>query len=123
MSFDWSQYLNLAYKLAGTPHNPANEAELRSAISRAYYAAFIKARNFLRDVDNLTIPRRDGHKYVINHFENNSDKRRREIGNNLHRLRDFRNDADYADTVLILAYTTQRSLTFSTRIISTLSTL
>ena len=44
MSFDWSQYLNLAKELTDQPTTPANqEAKLRDAISRAYYAAFILA--------------------------------------------------------------------------------
>ena len=42
MSFDWSQYLNLAKELAGQATIPAEqEARLRDAISRSYYAAFI----------------------------------------------------------------------------------
>ena len=37
MSFDWSQYLNVAKELAGDGTTPANqEAKLRAAISRAY---------------------------------------------------------------------------------------
>ena len=37
MSFDWSQYLNVAKQLAGHATTPANqEARLRAAISRAY---------------------------------------------------------------------------------------
>ncbi len=61
MSFDWSEYLNLAQELAGKATTPASqEAKLR-AISRAYYAAFVQARNFLRDRDGLTIPRESTH--------------------------------------------------------------
>jgi len=34
MSFDWSQFLNVARELAGTANTPANqEAKLRAAIS------------------------------------------------------------------------------------------
>ena len=39
MSFDWSEYLDLARELA-----KFSEAGQRSAISRAYYAAFCTAR-------------------------------------------------------------------------------
>jgi hypothetical protein len=50
MSFDWSKYLNVAKELAGVETSAASqEAKLPAAISRAYYAAFIKARNHLRD--------------------------------------------------------------------------
>ena len=48
--FDWEHYLNLAYELAGTspPSVPDAEAKSRAAISRAYYAAFCHARNYLK---------------------------------------------------------------------------
>lgn len=52
MSFNWAQYLNVAGELAAIPFGPSNaEAKRRSAISRAYYAAFGTARTHLRDVD------------------------------------------------------------------------
>ena len=56
MSFDWSNYLDLARELQrqGAIHS-SKEAELRSSISRAYYAAFCKARNYLRDRRRLTL--------------------------------------------------------------------
>ena len=63
MNFDWSEYLNLAQELAGRPTSLSNEeARLRSAISRAYYAAFCKARNHLRDNENLLISPPKGEK-------------------------------------------------------------
>ena len=58
MSFDWSEYLNLAKELANQAIAPANqEAKLRTAISRSYYAAFINARNYLRDKEGILIPK------------------------------------------------------------------
>lgn len=49
MTFNWSEYLDLARELTGKDTTPASQsAKLRSAISRSYYAAFIQARNFLR---------------------------------------------------------------------------
>ena len=48
MSFDWSDYLNVARELAGHPNvEPGEEARFRSAISRAYYTALCCARNHL----------------------------------------------------------------------------
>ena len=48
MSFDWSEYLNLAQELAGQATGPSSqEAKLRSAVSRAYYAAFYAATALL----------------------------------------------------------------------------
>ena len=52
MTFDWAEYLNVAGELAAIPFRPSiAEAKQRSAISRAYYAAFGKARVHLRDID------------------------------------------------------------------------
>ena len=48
MSFVWSDYLDLAKELLGSAvGSPIEEAKLRSAISRAYYAVFNEARNYL----------------------------------------------------------------------------
>ncbi len=58
MTFDWSQYLNLAKEFLCQPTPPANqEAKMRSAISRAYYAAFISARNYLPETEEHSIPK------------------------------------------------------------------
>jgi uncharacterized protein (UPF0332 family) len=43
MSFDWADYLRLAESLVSNPNAPGpEEAALRAAISRAYYAAFLQ---------------------------------------------------------------------------------
>jgi hypothetical protein len=77
MSFDWSQYLNLAKELAGQATIPAEqEARLRDAISRSYYAAFILARNYLRDKQGHSLPKTsDIHRYVWQEFDINPDSR------------------------------------------------
>lgn len=81
MSFDWSEYLNVAKELAGIATNPANqEAKLRAAISRAYYAAFIKARNHLRDNEGHSIPRTaDAHRYVWEQFDTSPEPVRQNV--------------------------------------------
>jgi len=54
MSFDWSQYLNLAKELAGQATIPAEqEARLRDAISRSYYLEFFKLSYHYRLVLDL----------------------------------------------------------------------
>lgn len=70
MSFDWVGYLAAARALAcGTPQTINRQARLRSALSRSYYAAFIKARNHLRDQNGLVTPTSvNPHQYVINQF-------------------------------------------------------
>jgi hypothetical protein len=50
--FDWSTYLELATELAEQAH----EQHGRTAISRAYYAAFNHAKVFIEKIGNTTIP-------------------------------------------------------------------
>ena len=126
MSFDWLEYLDLARELAGsTTGLSSQEARLRSAISRSYYAAFCKARNHLRDKEGVdTIPNGGQvHSYVRNQFTRSPDRVRKRAGTNLNRLRIDRNKADYDDIVTGLPATTKRVLKQSERIISTLGAL
>jgi uncharacterized protein (UPF0332 family) len=76
MTFDWSEYLKLAQELAGQAVSPANkEAKLRSSVSRAYYAAFCKARNYLRDIGGHLIPSTpEAHIYVRDEFKRSPNK-------------------------------------------------
>jgi len=125
MSFDWSEYLNLAQELAGQATGPSSqEAKWRSAISRAYYAAFCEARNHLRDKERHSIPRGvEIHRYVRNQFKKSPDRVRKEVGENLNRLRIDRNKADYDDTVAGLSADTKKALKLAERIISKLGSL
>lgn len=124
--FDWSEYLKLARELAGqTGISPSREAMLRSSVSRAYYAAFCKARNYLRDVErDSSIPRGgEVHRYVINKFKNSRDTKHRQIGMHLDRLRIDRNRVDYDDSVSGLLYMTRMDLKIAQKILSMLETL
>lgn len=125
MTFDWTEYFRLARELAGQATIPANqEAKLRSSVSRAYYAAFCKARNYLRDVDKISVPT-DGtvHQYVQEKFEISSDPIRKQLGEDLKRLRRRRNKADYQDSVSNPANETTMSLTWSDQILTAISSL
>lgn len=101
MSFNWADFLTLAEALLRDPNSPGPEgASLRSAISRAYYAAFRVARNFGRDRGEF-IPAETGqdHRIVQNHFKSSPERTRKKIGVNLQRLYDYRNNADYDDVL------------------------
>lgn len=102
MSFDWSEYLTLAHGLLD-PHTDIAtlEARCRAAISRAYYAAFGKAKNYLRDVaKDREIPSSGRvHEYVIRQFLSNADSTHKKIGEILRDLRRRRNMADYDDDI------------------------
>lgn len=99
MSFDWGDYLKLAEALLRDPSSPGpEEASLRTAISRAYYAAFRSASNLAVSRGEITPSRGSGdHGLVINHFRDATDPARQKIGANLSRLRSNRNKADYDD--------------------------
>jgi uncharacterized protein (UPF0332 family) len=122
MSFDWSQYLDLAHDLftqaANTPYEDAN---LRSVISRAYYAAFHKARLRLQDKWGISVPTNaTAHGAVRDEFKKKSQRR---ITVTLERMRIDRNKADYNDLVADLATTAQENLKRANQVISDLSKL
>ncbi|MEG3894555.1 MULTISPECIES: HEPN domain-containing protein [unclassified Microcoleus] len=127
MKFDWSEYLNLAQELAATNNDSSanREAKLRSAISRAYYSTFCLARNYLRDIEKdprLSRKNRDinEHQYVAEEFIYHPTKMKHmvKIGENLSRLRELRNKADYEDTVYNLQNAVKNALMLAQNIIS-----
>jgi uncharacterized protein (UPF0332 family) len=123
MKFDWTEYLTLAQDLIETE---TNEAKQRASISRAYYAAFCVARNYLRDHHNETPKRGENeHKFVADKFQSlaYNDSRMREIGNDLSRLRRERNQADYNDIVSNLPSRTKLSLKFAQNILDKIAEL
>lgn len=132
MRFDWSEYLNLAQELAAISGDSVNnEAKLRSAVSRAYYAVFCLARNYLRDVEkdprlshNKTTDINE-HQYVAEEFIFHKSKAKNTIrlGENLSRLRQMRNKADYADTIFTLSKDVKTALNLAQNIIKSLSEL
>jgi len=127
MKFDWSEYFNLAKELAET----SEEAELRSAVSRAYYSAFCLARNYLRDIQQDPKLWRqktydiNAHQYVAEKFIYNQSKSHTmiEIGKDLSRLRKMRDKAEYDDTMFNLKREARTAFMLAQNIISALSNL
>lgn len=73
----------------------ATEAAWRSAVSRAYYAAFHAGRQLLRDL-GFRPPRADqAHAYLWLRLSNCGDPQLELAGRRLHDLRGERNGADY----------------------------
>lgn len=95
--------------------NP-NEASIRSIISRAYYAAFLEAR------DQAAIRSSGGsvHKIVIEHYRGKGQIGNR-IGNRLSDLFYKRSKADYDNHSTINAREAQKSLKLCESIVSDLS--
>jgi uncharacterized protein (UPF0332 family) len=84
-------FLTVANQLAGG----STEAEWRSAISRAYYAAYHVARE-LMEVLGFTVPRAErAHVYLSRRLANCGHPRTCEAGSDLNSLRGDRNQADY----------------------------
>lgn len=81
--------------VADTLSKGATEAEWRSAISRAYYAAFHAARELL-EVCGFTVPRADqAHVYLWLRLSNCGHPAVRQAGRDLTYYRSLRNWADY----------------------------
>jgi len=97
MAFAWKEYLDLARFLAVGRGSFSQEAALRSAVSRAYYAAFCHARNYARDRHGFSLAHSpQDHWRVIAHFRN---RKRDDIARCLEVLRQWRNRCDYNDVV------------------------
>jgi uncharacterized protein (UPF0332 family) len=94
MVFDWTGYLLLAQELAKRRND---EGSLRSAVSRAYYAAFCTARNRLLQEGEKIPKTGEAHPIVWKKYRNSDQKHRKDIGIRGDRLRRSRNIADYDD--------------------------
>ncbi len=94
MPFDWKEYLRLAEELS----TRQEDAALRSAISRAYYAAFCSARNHLQKQGEPLSRSGDSHKAVWESFQRKG-RSYATIYQHSHRLKNDRRKADYEDEV------------------------
>jgi uncharacterized protein (UPF0332 family) len=126
MTFSWADYLIVARHL--TEHSSASgyaEGCLRSAISRAYYAALNTTRNLLCDQWGIEVPETaEIHRFVPRWFmDDEEDPDQQEIGILLDRLRDRRRRADYADEVAIVPSLATRSLADAQIVIDRVSAL
>ena len=105
--FDWQEYYLLARVLLSQAESShCKEAMLRSAVSRAYYAAFHRACDYLREMNEYPTQqefkdsRRETHKFLIDMFTDNSNHpKRREIGEILQSLKGLHHQADYQKSV------------------------
>jgi uncharacterized protein (UPF0332 family) len=122
MSFDWSHYLDLAQDLFSQAANsPYTDASLRSAISRAYYAAYHKARSRLYDKWGISVPAdASAHAAVRKEFR---QKNQKQIATTLDRMRIDRNKADYKDSVGNLVITAKENLKRARQVIADVNKL
>ena len=82
MSFPWGDYLKVAEALIRARSTFASpEARYRTAISRAYYAAYCAARNHARDGEGYTpVPTGRDHGLVGNHYLTGTSRHHHKIG-------------------------------------------
>jgi uncharacterized protein (UPF0332 family) len=94
---NWRDFLLLASRLAaGT-----TEADWRTSVSRAYYAAFHIARRLFADL-SFTVPRADrAHQYLVFRLTNSGESAVEQAGRDLDTLRRLRNRADYDEVPAI----------------------
>lgn len=98
IAFDWTEYLNLAKEIfPDTNLNCSQDAKLRCAISRAYYAVFHKA--MIKVLPGVRAKGFNSHNQVIDTLQESDDPDRRLLGVYLSNLKGKRKRADYDDSV------------------------
>jgi uncharacterized protein (UPF0332 family) len=102
MTFNWRDFLTFAENIKIAPDEPGpKEAALRSAVSRAYYAAFQAALEF--GAAEHFSPKQSGedHFGIRRYFQQYTPKNdvRSKIALQLQRLYDFRRKADYEKAI------------------------
>ncbi|MEI6042812.1 MAG: hypothetical protein WCS37_00350 [Chloroflexota bacterium] len=124
--FNWSEYLYFAQSMVGNFTNPCSEeAKLRAAISRAYYAAYWKARKYIEDDTSYT-PSSGYYKHqeVKGYFyQRRSHPLYNLIYLKLMCLYDLRILADYKDSQAVTIKDTQLALNYASEIIKQVSRL
>lgn len=103
--FCWKHYLDLANELA---KSTSDEAKFRASISRAYYAAYCNARNYMIEKDRNQFPPniKSKHQYLAQYYKGDLDESkpdtfgtREKIGKYLDSMHQDRNAVDYDDVL------------------------
>lgn len=90
---DPKKFLEIAEVLI--KENPPQSAKLRSATSRAYYAAFHVCRDILDDMGFRILRSAGGHGEVVKFLASSRDCELEQMGSHLGTLQSCRNAADY----------------------------
>lgn len=108
--FEWGDYLKLAEALVEAE---TTEAYLRTAISRAYYAAFHAAKQRAEHTLNTSTPRFRSHRWTIDFFLSSPRSHDRHIGRILQRLKKDRVKADYKERSVISIQMARKSVSLA----------
>jgi hypothetical protein len=118
MTFNWYEYFLLAQYLEKECKFSYSEALQRSAVSRAYYAAFCSAREYaISKYQKKFRPDSDVHLEVRITFK---EKKRDDISDNLNDLRLLRNKCDYNNDVKNLHIIVKQAIQLADDIVSRL---
>jgi hypothetical protein len=117
---DWAGFLALATRLA----DEDGEADLRSAVSRAYYSAYNDARRYVRNKDAMFSGKDDQHWKVWDWFAAEPGQAF-QVATLGQALRSTRNKADYSvyNTMPNLKYEARTAIQKATKILSLLEAL
>ena len=98
MAYDWKEFLIFAENIKAAPEVPGpREAALRSAVSRAYYAAFRAALELGLKGGFISSHTGEDHSKIREYFRDSipKNKQKQDISTQLYRLHDYRRQADY----------------------------
>ncbi len=131
MSFDPEHFMMLAIELdaearpmKGLNEAGLREAKFRSAISRAYYAAFWHGRHyFVRAMPSQTLPGFSAHYELRRMFDSYRGKTMKRIAKNLGELFAARRQADYEMNVANLENKSADVLMLANRLLNDISNL
>lgn len=119
MPFNWEEYNQLARNLQNPASHP-DEAALRCAVSRAYYALHCQARNFAISRKGFKPnPYGSDHSRVIEAFKTGPYS---QVGRVLRELREYRENCDFRDTVANLVILARRAVNEAQRALDILKT-
>jgi hypothetical protein len=119
MAFDWPRLLLIARELA----DRADEASHRTAVNRAYYAAYGTARvRLVREEGPIPLGV-NTHDYVWRAYFRSRDRLRRFIGKGGYDLLRLRVQADYADDISTLDLDAGTAVILAERTLANLASL
>lgn len=116
MPFDWRDFLNLAKELSNYPEtNSLQEAAARSAVSRAYYAAFCWAMDYAsKNLGFRQSGTAEDHAALRQLLQQSNQTK---TASRLNNLRRWRNLCDYDANVSNLAPLVQNALAYAEKVV------
>lgn len=94
MSFNWKEFHKVGDHLKQYPQ----EAYQRSAVGRYYYSCYAPVRKYFEAVFGVIGSDENPHKIIIEYLQRSNDEKENELGEYMHKLRGYRNNADYQDS-------------------------